>query len=197
LIPELVATYNFWEIILVALTAMGLNFDEWKSGWLHEKHAVAAWKLATFLSLHTKYSCLTRNGSHRKHRIQQFFYCCLCIHCRGNVYTYSLPSNGRLSCLYYSCLLWGIHSKVNSWVTLYFSKIKYSRWLWVIDREGCLKKRPILKYCALIFLEWLKRTTKTSLRLQSPTGILIGYFQKALNHLYTRTYQILKRWKNH
>jgi hypothetical protein len=28
LIPELVATYNFWEIILVALTAMGLNFDE-------------------------------------------------------------------------------------------------------------------------------------------------------------------------
>jgi hypothetical protein len=28
-------------MILVALTAMGLNFDEFKSGGIHEKHAVA------------------------------------------------------------------------------------------------------------------------------------------------------------
>jgi hypothetical protein len=29
------------------LTAMELNFDEFKSGELHEKHTVATWKLGT------------------------------------------------------------------------------------------------------------------------------------------------------
>jgi hypothetical protein len=31
----------------VALTAKGLNFDEFKSGWQHEKHAGATLKLGT------------------------------------------------------------------------------------------------------------------------------------------------------
>jgi hypothetical protein len=31
--------------MLVALTAMELNFDEFKSGGLHENHAVATWNL--------------------------------------------------------------------------------------------------------------------------------------------------------
>jgi hypothetical protein len=39
-----VSTYNFEKIILVALE---LNFDEFKSGGLHEKHAVATWNLGT------------------------------------------------------------------------------------------------------------------------------------------------------
>jgi hypothetical protein len=32
---------------LVALPARELNFDEFKSGGLHEKHAVATWNLGT------------------------------------------------------------------------------------------------------------------------------------------------------
>jgi hypothetical protein len=32
---------------LVVLAAMGLNVEEFKSGRLHEKHAVATWKLGT------------------------------------------------------------------------------------------------------------------------------------------------------
>jgi hypothetical protein len=36
---------------------------------------------------------LIRLGPRRKRRIQQFFYCFLCIRCRGNVFTEPLPSN--------------------------------------------------------------------------------------------------------
>jgi hypothetical protein len=32
---------------------------------------------------------------HRKRRVQQFFYYCVCICCRGNVFTEPLPSNDR------------------------------------------------------------------------------------------------------
>jgi hypothetical protein len=32
---------------LLALTAKGVNFDEFKPGGLHEKHAVATWNLRT------------------------------------------------------------------------------------------------------------------------------------------------------
>jgi hypothetical protein len=49
----------------------------------------------TFLSLHIEY--LIGHGPHRKHRVQQFFYCCVCIRCRGNVFTEPLPSNKLLS----------------------------------------------------------------------------------------------------
>jgi hypothetical protein len=35
------------KIILVALTTRELNFDAFKSGGLHEKHAVATWNLGT------------------------------------------------------------------------------------------------------------------------------------------------------
>jgi hypothetical protein len=38
---------------------------------------------------------LIRHESHRKRRIQQFFYCCVCIRYHGNVYTEPLPSNDR------------------------------------------------------------------------------------------------------
>jgi hypothetical protein len=31
----------------------------------------------------------------RKRRVQQFLYCCVCIRCRGNVFTYPLSSNDR------------------------------------------------------------------------------------------------------
>jgi hypothetical protein len=36
-----------------------------------------------------------RHGPHRKRRVQQFFYCCVCIRYRGNVSTEPLPSNDR------------------------------------------------------------------------------------------------------
>jgi hypothetical protein len=41
------------------------------------------------------YFPLTGHGQHRKRRVQQFFYCCVCIRCRGNVFTEPLPSNNR------------------------------------------------------------------------------------------------------
>jgi hypothetical protein len=46
--------------------------------------------------LFTKYEVsIIRHGPHTKHRVQQFFYCCLCIRCSGNVFTDPLPSNVR------------------------------------------------------------------------------------------------------
>jgi hypothetical protein len=41
------------------------------------------------------YFPLLRRGPHRKRRVQQFFYCCLCIRCRGNFFTEPLSSNDR------------------------------------------------------------------------------------------------------
>jgi hypothetical protein len=38
---------------------------------------------------------LIRHGQHWKRRVQQFFYCCVCIRYRGNVSTEPLPSNDR------------------------------------------------------------------------------------------------------
>jgi hypothetical protein len=38
---------------------------------------------------------LTRHRPHWKRRVQQFFYCCVCIRYRGNVSTEPLPSNDR------------------------------------------------------------------------------------------------------
>jgi hypothetical protein len=38
---------------------------------------------------------LIRHGPHWKRRVQQFFYCCVCICYRGNVYTEPLPSNEK------------------------------------------------------------------------------------------------------
>jgi hypothetical protein len=38
---------------------------------------------------------LILHGSHRKRRVQQLFYCCVCIRDRGNVFTEPLPSNYR------------------------------------------------------------------------------------------------------
>jgi hypothetical protein len=38
---------------------------------------------------------MIRHGPRRKRRVQQFFYCCVCISCRGNVFTEPLPSNDR------------------------------------------------------------------------------------------------------
>jgi hypothetical protein len=35
-----------------------------------------------------------RHGPHWKRRVQQFFYCCVCIRYRGNVSTKPLASNG-------------------------------------------------------------------------------------------------------
>jgi hypothetical protein len=34
-----------------------------------------------------------RHGSHRKRRVRQFLYCCMCSHCSGKVFNEPLPSN--------------------------------------------------------------------------------------------------------
>jgi hypothetical protein len=41
------------------------------------------------------YFPLIRHGPHRKLRVQQYFFCCSCICCRGNVFTEPLPSKDR------------------------------------------------------------------------------------------------------
>jgi hypothetical protein len=38
---------------------------------------------------------LIRHGQHRKRRVQQFFYRCVCIRWHGNVFTEPLPSNDK------------------------------------------------------------------------------------------------------
>jgi hypothetical protein len=51
------------------------------------------YSLPIFHSLRTEY--LIRHGPHRKHRMQQFYYC-MCIRCRANVFTEALPSNNHI-----------------------------------------------------------------------------------------------------
>jgi hypothetical protein len=41
------------------------------------------------------YFPLIRHGPHRKRRVKQVFYYCVCIRCCGNVFSEPLPSNDR------------------------------------------------------------------------------------------------------
>jgi hypothetical protein len=41
------------------------------------------------------YCPLIRHGPQRQRRLQQFFFCCVCTRCCGNVFTEPLPSNDR------------------------------------------------------------------------------------------------------
>jgi hypothetical protein len=56
-------------------------------------HSLTLLTPSTFLSLKIEY--LIRHGPQERHRVQQFFYCCVCIRCRGNMFTQQLPSNIR------------------------------------------------------------------------------------------------------
>jgi hypothetical protein len=47
----------------------------------------------------------TLHGPNRKHRSQNFFYCFSHVRCHGNLFTETLPSNGRLFWLQYSSLM--------------------------------------------------------------------------------------------
>jgi hypothetical protein len=40
------------------------------------------------------------DGPLRKHRFQQFLYCCVCIRCCGDVFTEALPSNASMAPLF-------------------------------------------------------------------------------------------------
>jgi hypothetical protein len=51
------------------------------------------------------YFPLIGQGSHRKRRVQQFFYCCLCVSWRNTSFTEPLPSNN-----------WGIHIQTHRWM---------------------------------------------------------------------------------
>jgi hypothetical protein len=37
---------------------------------------------------------LNLQGPHKKPRVQQLFYCCMCIYFRGNIFTEPFPSKG-------------------------------------------------------------------------------------------------------
>jgi hypothetical protein len=54
-------------------------------------------------------SYLIRNEPYRKRPFQQFFYCCLCICCRGNVFIEPLPSNDRRDYIQTQRLIGGIY----------------------------------------------------------------------------------------
>jgi hypothetical protein len=70
-----------------------------------EKHTVtslrvdiATWNFyisKKFWKEHIAYFPLTRHGPHRKRRVQQFVYCCVCIRCRGNVFTEPMTGNDK------------------------------------------------------------------------------------------------------
>jgi hypothetical protein len=55
-----------------------------------------------------------RHGPHRKRRFQEFFFRCVCIRCRGNVFTEPLRSNGKGVCLQTHRLMRGIY-EVRRW----------------------------------------------------------------------------------
>lgn len=72
---------------------MALFFDTLESKYLKSRRIINQLQVLgrtahLLLSLHTKY--LIGNGLHGKHRVQQF-YGCVCIRCRGNMLTESLP----------------------------------------------------------------------------------------------------------
>jgi hypothetical protein len=46
---------------------------------------------------------------HSKGLVQQFFYCCVCIHCRSNVFTEPLPSNDMKIHIWTHRLMGGIY----------------------------------------------------------------------------------------
>jgi hypothetical protein len=52
----------------------------------------------------TAYISLISHGPHRKRHIQQFFFCCVCIHCHGNSFTETLPSNQAIALQPNHCL---------------------------------------------------------------------------------------------
>jgi hypothetical protein len=55
------------------------------------------------------YFPMIRRGPHIKWRVQRFFYSCLCIHCRGNVFTEPLPSNDKGINIHTHRLMGGIY----------------------------------------------------------------------------------------
>jgi hypothetical protein len=59
------------------------------------KPGYSSWRKKTNPRSLIAYFPLIRHGPHRKHRAQQLFYCCMCIICRGNVFTEPLPNNIR------------------------------------------------------------------------------------------------------
>jgi hypothetical protein len=86
------------------------------------------WRTSRLLSL-------IRHGPHWKRRVQQFFYCCVCIRYRGDVSTESFPSNGKG--IYTEPLpsnYRGLHTETAEWshkpTLFFFSKIgKAKKWL--------------------------------------------------------------------
>jgi hypothetical protein len=82
----------------------------------------------TFLSLYIEY--FIWHGSHRKHHVQRFFYCCVCICCDREVFVEPLPSKDRLLWLHYSCFqaLGRSHRQQGDLISHFlFFKISHSR----------------------------------------------------------------------
>jgi hypothetical protein len=60
------------------------------------------------------YFPLKWHGPHRKWRLQQFFYCCVCIRCRDNIFTEPLSSNDSRIHIQTHKLMGGIY-EVSCW----------------------------------------------------------------------------------
>jgi hypothetical protein len=61
---------------------------------LSDLQAVIRFNISFLEELMTYFPSI-KHGSHRKRRLKLFFYCCMCILCRGSVSTEPLPSNER------------------------------------------------------------------------------------------------------
>jgi hypothetical protein len=62
-----------------------------------------------------------RHGPKRKHRLQQYLYCCASICCCGNVFTKTLPRNGSTR---YNSIIWRHHVELGLLKTSQFYAVR-------------------------------------------------------------------------
>jgi hypothetical protein len=89
-------------------------------------HSTTKPKLSSFIT--------NLHGPNRKHRFQQYLYCCLRIRCSGNVFTEPLPSNERLLWLHYSGLQASCHNMMGTQIATPGISLRTGTFL----PEGCL-----------------------------------------------------------
>jgi hypothetical protein len=88
-----------WFFLCVAWSIMGSNVIQYYIIWCPFIDYIIK-----VLERINRLLSLIRHGPHWKWRVQQFFYCCVCIRYRGNVSTEPLPSNGKGGFLPTRCL---------------------------------------------------------------------------------------------
>jgi hypothetical protein len=112
----------------------GGNMFLWNVGWLSNGlHDVISQKTDLFVSvvIHLKsrnkkfweeliaYFPFIRHGAQRKRRVQQLIYWCVCIRCRGNVFTKPLPSSDNRT-----------HIHTNTWSIGWSTPMRWAQVPW-------------------------------------------------------------------